>query len=106
MSSRLPTAPARPGALLNATGASVLLAAAGLAASAGAAAADAPGWQVSGDLRGGYFASERTARDGAESDDEAFNARLRVAIDGELVDLETPLQIAAVPASLLVRAPE
>ena len=32
--------------------------------------------------------------------------RLRVAIDGELVDLETPLQIAAVPASLLVRAPE
>ena len=30
--------------------------------------------------------------------------RLRVAIDGELVDLETPLQIAAVPASLLVRA--
>lgn len=31
--------------------------------------------------------------------------RLRVALDGELVDLETPLQIAAVPASLLVRAP-
>lgn len=31
--------------------------------------------------------------------------RLRVSIDGELVDLETPLQIAAVPASLLVRGP-
>ncbi len=30
--------------------------------------------------------------------------RLRVAIDGELVDLDAPLQIAAVPASLLVRA--
>jgi diacylglycerol kinase family enzyme len=31
--------------------------------------------------------------------------KLRVALDGELVDLQTPLQIAAVPASLLVRAP-
>jgi diacylglycerol kinase family enzyme len=31
--------------------------------------------------------------------------RLRVSVDGELVDLDTPLQIAAVPASLLVRAP-
>jgi diacylglycerol kinase family enzyme len=30
--------------------------------------------------------------------------RLRVSIDGELVDLDTPLQIASVPASLLVRA--
>jgi diacylglycerol kinase family enzyme len=30
--------------------------------------------------------------------------RLRVAIDGELVDLDAPLQIAAVPASLLIRA--
>lgn len=29
--------------------------------------------------------------------------RLRVAIDGELVELDTPLQIAAVPSSLLVR---
>jgi diacylglycerol kinase family enzyme len=29
--------------------------------------------------------------------------RLRVSIDGELVDLDTPLQLAAVPASLLVR---
>jgi diacylglycerol kinase family enzyme len=31
--------------------------------------------------------------------------RLRVSIDGELVDLDTPLQIAAVPTSLLVRGP-
>lgn len=31
--------------------------------------------------------------------------KLRIALDGELVDLESPLQIAAVPASLLVRAP-
>lgn len=31
--------------------------------------------------------------------------RLRVSIDGELNDMETPLQIAAVPSSLLVRAP-
>lgn len=32
--------------------------------------------------------------------------RLHLSVDGELVDLETPLQIAAVPASLLVRAPK
>lgn len=31
--------------------------------------------------------------------------RLRIALDGELVDMETPLQIVSVPASLLVRAP-
>ena len=31
--------------------------------------------------------------------------RLRVSVDGELVDTETPLQIAAVPSALLVRAP-
>lgn len=31
--------------------------------------------------------------------------KLRVSVDGELVDLATPLQIAAVPASLLVRGP-
>jgi diacylglycerol kinase family enzyme len=31
--------------------------------------------------------------------------RLRVSLDGELMEIETPLQIAAVPASLLVRAP-
>lgn len=31
--------------------------------------------------------------------------RLRISLDGELMDVETPLQIAAVPSSLLVRAP-
>lgn len=31
--------------------------------------------------------------------------RLRISVDGELMDLDTPLQIVAVPASLLVRAP-
>ncbi|HEX8617976.1 MAG TPA: diacylglycerol kinase family protein [Thermoanaerobaculia bacterium] len=30
---------------------------------------------------------------------------LRISVDGELIDLDTPLQIAAVPSSLLVRAP-
>ena len=30
--------------------------------------------------------------------------RMRVSIDGELVEMETPLQIAAVPSALLVRA--
>jgi diacylglycerol kinase family enzyme len=31
---------------------------------------------------------------------------MRVSVDGELLDLETPLQIASVPASLLVRGPK
>lgn len=31
--------------------------------------------------------------------------RISVSLDGELVEMETPLQIAAVPSSLLVRAP-
>lgn len=31
--------------------------------------------------------------------------RLRVSLDGELTEMQTPLQIAAVPSSLLVRAP-
>lgn len=31
--------------------------------------------------------------------------RLRVALDGELTEMQPPLQIAAVPSSLLVRAP-
>ena len=64
-----------------ATRAAAVLAAAGLTASFVAIGAppDATGWKVSGDLRGGYFASERTARDGTESDQDAFNVRLRVA---------------------------
>ena len=39
-----------------------------------------PAWKFSGDLRGGYFASEHTARDGSESDTDALQARLRVAL--------------------------
>jgi diacylglycerol kinase family enzyme len=31
--------------------------------------------------------------------------RLRFSVDGELIEMDTPLQIAAVPSSLLVRAP-
>jgi len=31
--------------------------------------------------------------------------RVRIALDGELIEVETPLQIAVVPSSLLVRAP-
>jgi hypothetical protein len=83
MSFRRSDLPAFPAALGNASCVSVLLAAAGLAMSPGAIAASAatPDWTFSGDLRAGYFASERTARDGAESDDEAFNARLRIAVE-------------------------
>ncbi|QOY63722.1 hypothetical protein INQ40_05750 [Lysobacter sp. H21R4] len=54
------------------------------AASAAPAPADDAGWQFSGDFRGGYFASERTARDGTESDEDAFNARLRLAFERSL----------------------
>lgn len=58
------------------------LLAAGLAVGFGAAAApaDDDGWSFDGDLRAGWFASERTARDGAGTDDDAFNARLRLAV--------------------------
>jgi len=66
--------------------ASVLLASAGLATSFGAIAApaDSTYWKFSGDLRGGYFASEGTARDGTASEQDAFNARLRVALERSL----------------------
>lgn len=37
--------------------------------------------------------------------DTGRRRKLSVSVDGELADLETPLQIASVPASLLVRAP-
>ena len=68
------------------TRASALLALAGLATSLGAIAAPAApdDWKVSGDLRGGWFASERTARDGTRTEADAFNARLRVAIERSL----------------------
>ncbi|MCB1625040.1 MAG: putative porin [Pseudomonadales bacterium] len=69
-----------------ATRASLLFAVAGLATSLGAigAPADATDWTFSGDLRAGYFASERTARDGAESDQDSFNARLRLVLERRL----------------------
>jgi diacylglycerol kinase family enzyme len=37
--------------------------------------------------------------------DTGHHRRLRVSLDGELIEMQTPLQIAAVPSSLLVRAP-
>jgi len=63
--------------------ASLLFASVGLATSfaAIAAPADATDWKFSGDLRGGYFAAERTARDGTESEQDAFVARLRLAFE-------------------------
>lgn len=67
----------------------LLLSATTLAASFGASAAPAApgdGWKASGDLRGGWFASEGTARDGTESSQDAFNARLRVAIERGFAD--------------------
>lgn len=36
---------------------------------------------------------------------DTARGRLRVSLDGELTEMQTPLQIAAVPSSLLVRAP-
>ena len=63
-----------------------LLAAACLLGGFGATATAAePGeWKFSGDFRGGWFASERTARDGAETDQGAFNARIRLALEHQL----------------------
>lgn len=43
-------------------------------------------WTVSGDLRAGYFANDNTARDGTETDDEAFNARVRLALQRTVVE--------------------
>lgn len=65
--------------------AALLFVAAGLATGfvAPAAASD---WKFSGDLRGGYFASERTARDGTESDRDALGARLRLAFERDIGD--------------------
>lgn len=86
MSSPFPDGPARQVAVRTATRASLLLAAAGFTTSFGAigAPADASDWKFSGDLRGGYFASERTARNGTESRQDAFNARLRLAFERRL----------------------
>lgn len=74
-----------PATISAAIRATLLLAATGLVSfGAVAAPADADGWQFSGDFRGGYFASERTARDGSESDEDAFNARIRLAFERNL----------------------
>lgn len=43
-------------------------------------------WQTSGDARGGWFTTERTARDGAESDADEFKLRLRAAMDRHFSD--------------------
>ncbi|MEO7072906.1 MAG: putative porin [Rhodanobacter sp.] len=81
-----PDSLARQLTVRTATRASWLLAAASLATSFGAigAPADTTDWKYSADLRAGYFASERTARDGAESDQDAFNARLRLGFERRL----------------------
>src|SRR5690606_6787885 len=63
---------------------SLLLAVAGLAAGPAALAAtpdDRAGRKASGDARGGWLASGPPARDGTATDQDAFNARLRVAIE-------------------------
>jgi len=41
-------------------------------------------WRWSGDIRAGLFASERTARDGAESDDRFLRGRLRLGGERDL----------------------
>lgn len=86
MAAPFPDRPHRPMTARTATRTSLLLAAASLATSlaAVAASAEATDWTLSGDLRAGYFASERTARDRTESDQEAFNARLRLAFERRL----------------------
>ena len=83
MSTRVSDGPPRPMRVCVAAHACFLLAAIGMTASFGALGTpdDTSDWKFSGDLRGGYFASERTARDGAESDKDAFNARLRLAFE-------------------------
>lgn len=86
MSSLFSDSPTRHIAGRTATRAALLLAATGLVMSFSVTAApgDTTGWKFTGDLRGGYFASERTARDGSESDQDAFNARLRLAFEKPL----------------------
>lgn len=86
MSSHFPDGPARRVIACPVLRVSLLLAAAGAVTSFGAvgAPADTNDWKFSGDLRGGYFASERTARDGSESDQDSFSARLRLAFEKPL----------------------
>lgn len=63
-----------------------LLAVAILLAAAPVLAAERNGWETSGDFRGGWFAGETKARDGGESDSDAFNARLRFAVANSFSD--------------------
>ncbi len=50
------------------------------------AAEPQPAWQAGADLRAGYFASERSARDGAEHSASDFRARARTWLRGDLTD--------------------
>lgn len=83
MRSVFPDMPLQPRAGRLAVLGAALLVAAGVTTSfaAVAAPADSGDWKFSGDFRGGYFASEGTARDGSEYDQDAFNARLRLAVE-------------------------
>ena len=49
-----------------------------------AAQAEETGWHFSGDIRAGYYDSERTDRNGAESDSHALRGRLRLAAERDL----------------------
>lgn len=64
------------------TGKRMSLAIALALAASGAQAQEA--WQVSGDVRTGYVASETRARSGATSDADSFRARARLRVRGEL----------------------
>lgn len=46
----------------------------------------AEGWQYGGDLRGGYFSLERTARDGNETESDEYKVRLRLSAERQLTD--------------------
>lgn len=73
--------PATPAARLPALALAVPLAAALLAPLTVHAADATARWEISGDLRAGYFANTTTARDGSEETTESLNARLRAALD-------------------------
>jgi hypothetical protein len=46
----------------------------------------AEGWQYGGDVRGGYFSLERTARDGGETESDEYKFRLRLSADRQLAE--------------------
>lgn len=46
----------------------------------------AEGWQFAGDVRGGYFDLERTARDGGETESDEYKFRLRLSADRQLTE--------------------